>query len=227
MEKPNNGFLDKIKELYPLYDRVKKCIIYAEEFDPKHEFFLAPMNELRSSLDHIFKAAEHDDDLDYEINEVKEHLDRAGYDAFELLSINLQDSITKKLFDYSTDTLSQVFPEYYHEIRPKLVEIRSSIAEIRKRKKYSKNGSNEAFGSYFDHVSILMKYNQQVENIIPALEEFKQKKLKEEFEKEMLERKIRIKERIFNAVIIGIGSAVASGILVYFLTSYFIKNSTP
>ena len=224
MEKSNSVFLDKLKDLYPLYDRVKKCIIYAEEFDPKHEFYLAPMNELRSCLDHIFKAAAHDDDLDYELNEAKEHLDRAGYDAFELLSVDLQDIITNKLINYSTDTLSQIFPEYYSKIKPKLIEIRANIAELRKRKKYSKNGSNEAFGSYFDLVSLLMDFNKQVEYIIPALEEFKQKKIHEEFERSILEKRIRIKERIFNAVIIGICSAVVSGVLVYFVTSFFLNK---
>lgn len=224
MKANSTSFLEKVKELFPLYDRVKKCIIYAEEFDPEFEFFLAPLNELRSSLDHIFKAAAHDDDQDYELNEVKEHLDRAGYDAFELLSVNLQKSMTEKLVNYSTETLTQVFPEYYHEIKPKLIEIRSSIAEIRKRKKYSKNGSNEAFESYFDLVQLLMNYNKLVESRIPTLEEFKQKKLKEEYEKNLAERRIRVKERFFNAIIVGICSAVFSGIIVYLLTNYFANK---
>lgn len=224
MENNNVAFLDKIKDLFPLYDRVKKCIIYAEEFDPKYEFYIAPMNELRSCLDHIFKAAAHPEDQVYELNEAREHLDRAGYDAFELLSVDLQQSMIKKLSDYQTDILTEVFPKYYSEIRPKLIEIRANIAEIRKRKKYSQNGSNEAFSSYFDQISILMDYNKEVEYKIPALEEFKQKRIREDYEKQLKEKQIRIKERIFNAVIVGICSAVASGILVYFVTSYFITK---
>lgn len=197
---------EKIKGLYETYEKVKLTIIYAENFDPKQELYLAPINQLRSALDHLFKAIAFPDDIEYELKEVKEHLDRAGYDAFELFASNLGLTIIKKLGKYPTDVLSIVFPDYFQVIKPKLIEIRSKLAEIRKSKK---SNNIDSFSSYFSQIEVLLDFDKKVEYTIPAIEEFNQKKIKE-----------KRKERIFNAVVIGIISAVAGGIIVYFITAF-------
>jgi hypothetical protein len=215
-----NEFFNKIKELFDLYEKVKLAIIYAENFDPKQEFYLAPSNQLRSSLDHIFKAAAHPSDLEYELKEAKEHLDRAGYDAFEVLASNLGLSLVEKLNGYSTETLTNVFPDYYQIIKPKLIEIKAKLGEIRKRKKDSSLGSGDSFSSYFDQIEVLLGFNKTVDTMIPSLEEYHQKKLKE-----------KLKERFFNVVVVGILSAVIGGLIVFFISTYVqqshSKVSTP
>lgn len=214
-------FLKKVQELFILYDKVKICIIYAENFDPKHELYIAPINELRSSLDHFFKAAAHTDSMGYELKEAEEHLDRAGYDAFEILASNLGDTIIEKLKGYSTDTLTSVFSEYFTIIKPKLIEVRANLGEIRKRKKNNAVGSDESFSSYFDQVFILLDFNKMVDSRIPSLEEYHQKKLKEKFEKAKQARKERIKDRLYNTIVVGIVVAILSSVVAYFITNYY------
>ena len=102
-----------------------------------------------------------------------------------------------------------------------MIEIRANLADIRKRKKNSTTGSDESFSSYFDQVLLLLEFNKNVDFNIPSLEEYHQKKLKEEAIKKEEGRRIRKKERIFNFFIVGIASAVISAIIVYFATTYF------
>jgi hypothetical protein len=221
MSTTSEDYLKKVTELFSLYEKVKLCIIYAENFDPKDELYVAPVNQLRSSLDHFLKAAVHPDDMTYELNEAREHMDRAGYDAFEILASNLGKTIIEKLNVYPTDVITTNFPDYYQVIKPKLIEIRANLADIRKRKKNSTTGSDESFSSYFDQVLLLLEFNKNVDFNIPSLEEYQQKKLKEEAIKKEEGRRIRKKERIFNFFIVGIASAVISAIIVYFATTYF------
>jgi hypothetical protein len=209
-------FYRRTNELFALYERVKLCIIYAENFDPKDELYIAPINQLRSALDHFFKASVHPDDMDYELKEAQEHLDRAGYDAFEILASNLGKSIVDKLAGYDTDVLTEAFPEYYQVIRPKLIEVRANLAEIRKKKKHSKNGVDDSFSSYFDQVLLLLDYNKTVESHIPSIEEYKKKKKRE-----------RRKERLFNVVIVGILCAIIGGLAVYFAIKWFDNQKEP
>ncbi len=212
-------YFKKIKELFSLYERVKLCIIYAENFDPKDELYIAPINQLRSSLDHFFKAAAYPSDMDYELKEAQEHLDRAGYDAFEIMASNLGNILIDKLDKYSTSTLTKVFPEYYSIIKPKLIEIRAKIAEIRKRKKNSETGIDYAFSSYFDEVLKLLEFNKQADYHIPSLEEYIYKMKKEQ--------RGNRRERIFQGIIIGIISAIIGGLVVYFITNFNNKVKEP
>ena len=106
MSTTSEDYLKKVTELFSLYEKVKLCIIYAENFDPKDELYVAPVNQLRSSLDHFLKAAVHPDDMTYELNEAREHMDRAGYDAFEILASNLGKTIIEKLNVYPTDVIT-------------------------------------------------------------------------------------------------------------------------
>ncbi len=105
---------DSLAELYDLYDKVRQAIILVENFDQERKMYIAPINQLRSALDHIFKAvssAKDEEHSAYELKEAKEHLDRAGYDALELLAANLGMNIIEKVSQYDNKALTSVFPE--------------------------------------------------------------------------------------------------------------------
>ena len=107
---------DSLAELYDLYDKVRQAIILVENFDQERKMYIAPINQLRSALDHIFKAvssAKDEEHSAYELKEAKEHLDRAGYDALELLAANLGMNIIEKVSQYDNKALTAVFPEYF------------------------------------------------------------------------------------------------------------------
>jgi len=172
-------FHKKLNKLFPLYEAVKSAIILAENFDEKREMPVAPMNQLRSALDHIFKAvsANQDRDCDYELKEAEEHMTRAGYDALELLAGNVGADIIVKLQPYDTETLTTVFPAYFRHIKPKITAIRLSIANRRMERK---DDVDKSFLAYFGEIKELISINADVDKIIPSLQEYNNKKEKEE-----------------------------------------------
>ena len=193
---------DSLAELYDLYDKVRQAIILVENFDQERKMYIAPINQLRSALDHIFKAvssAKDEEHSAYELKEAKEHLDRAGYDALELLAANLGMNIIEKVSQYDNKALTSVFPEYFKVIKPKITDIKNNVAILRSEKKID---SEISFSAYFDQITELIDLDKQVDVMIPSLEEFKKK-----------ERKSQCKVWIS-----GIVSAILSGLAVYFLT---------
>src|SRR5688572_11625691 len=130
-----NTFIDKLNELKELYVEVKEVIILAENFDDAHEVYLSPLNELRNSFDHIMRCLIYPDKLDNEFDEAKEHLYRAGYDAYEVLAINVADAIIKKVEKYNAEVISTVFPTYYTDIRPQLIDIQVDLGDARAHKR--------------------------------------------------------------------------------------------
>ena len=112
---------NKLEELFSLYDKVRQSVILLENFNEEQKMYIAPINQLRSALDHIFKAINICDDFEqceYELREAKEHLDRAGYDTMELLAANIGITIVEKLKRYDTKTITEVFPYYFTTIKP-------------------------------------------------------------------------------------------------------------
>ena len=200
-------FYDSLVELYELYDKVRQAIILVENFDKERNMYIAPINQLRSALDHIFKAinsAKDKEDSTYELKEAKEHLDRAGYDALELLAGNLGSSIIEKVSKYDNKTLTSVFPDYFSEIKPQITEIKNTVAKLRSKKK---KDLEKSFSEYFDQITELINFDKRVDIMIPSLEEFKKKEQK-------TDNKMWIT---------GVVSAVVSGIIVG-LTVFFITT---
>ncbi len=196
-----------IEDLYALYDKVRYAVILVENFDKERKMYIAPINQLRSALDHIFKAVSSSQDQEqcaYELKEAKEHLDRAGYDALELLAANLGTSIIDKLSQYDNKTLTSVFPDYFREIKPKITTIRNTVAVLRSEKKID---SEKSFSAYFDQITELIDIDKRVDIILPSLEEFKQK-----------ENTLKNKRWIENAIT-AVATGVVVGLLVYFLTN--------
>jgi cytoskeletal protein RodZ len=102
-----------------------------------------------------------------------------------------------------------------------LNEIKKILSGIRQSKKNSVNGNNDSFTKYFSQIEELFSINTKVDLLIPSLEEFKEKRNKEEEAKNKKEKRKKRNEFLFNAIIVGVLSAVVSGLLVYFATTYF------
>lgn len=199
------SFYDSLRNLYDLYDKVKHAIILVENFDKDRNMYVAPINQLRSALDHIFKAvslAEDQQKSEYELKEAKEHLDRAGYDALELLAAYLGIEIIKKVAQYDNETLTTVFPEYFTEIKPEITDIKNKVSLLRSEKKID---SEITFSSYFDQITELINIDKKVDIMIPSLEDFKQR-----------DKKSKIKKGIYWIVGVII-TAIISGIIGYLL----------
>lgn len=197
---------NKLEELFSLYDKVRQSVILLENFNEEQKMYIAPINQLRSALDHIFKAINICDDFEqceYELREAKEHLDRAGYDTMELLAANIGITIVEKLKRYDTRTITEVFPYYFTTIKPQLTDIKGIVASLRSNKKID---SDKSFSTYFDQIYILINIDKKVDTMIPSLEEYEKKKKKE-----------RLKTWIIS-ILSSIISGLLVGIIMYFVT---------
>ena len=197
---------NKLEELFSLYDKVRQAVILLENFNEEQKMYIAPINQLRSALDHIFKAINFCDDFEqceYELREAKEHLDRAGYDTMELLAANIGITIVEKLKKYDTKTITEVFPYYFTTIKPQLTDIKGIVASLRSDKKID---SDKSFSAYFDHISILINIDKKVDTMIPSLVEYEKKKKKERLKTWVIS--------ILSSIIYGL----LVGIIMYFVT---------
>ena len=197
---------NKLEELFSLYDKVRQAVILLENFNEEQKMYIAPINQLRSALDHIFKAINFCDDFEqceYELREAKEHLDRAGYDTMELLAANIGITIVEKLKKYDTKPITEVFPYYFTTLKPQLTDIKGIVASLRSDKKID---SDKSFSAYFDHISILINIDKKVDTMIPSLVEYEKKKKKERLKTWVIS--------ILSSIIYGL----LVGIIMYFVT---------
>lgn len=168
--------LDKLNEIKELYVEVKEAIILAENFDGDHDIYLSPLNELRNTLDHIMRCLIYPENLEDEFNEAKEHLYRAGYDAYEVLAINVGTAIIKSVDSYDAGIISAVFPNYYTEIKPALLDIKSELADTRAHKKLNPDTGTKSFTPYKDKISTLIFHLRSCNAQIPHLQKEKTKR---------------------------------------------------
>ena len=170
MENHKVLFYDKLSGIKELYEKVKFAIILSENFDPDREYYIAATNQMRAALDQILKAMDDNNDtITNEINEAKEHLERAGYDACEILASNIYINISNKMERYSPHIISHVFPEYYEEIKPIISEIKIETGKLRTEKK----SINLAFDEYAQNIDKYIKFDAQIDKKIPAMEEYR------------------------------------------------------
>jgi hypothetical protein len=172
MSNLSDEFYARFRDLYDEYILVKKATILLENLDLNHKIHIAPLNQLRSGLDHAFKASVVEEkQFLHEMIEMRSHVRRAGYDAFELLSSILSLTILGKIKWISNKALVTVFPEYYTNISPRLIKLQLKLAEIRT----DKNHFDNPFSQYLTEISELIDIYTKVISIIPALKEYDRK----------------------------------------------------
>ena len=217
----DENFHEKLKNLLPLYEKVRASMIMLETFDEKQQVYIAPLNQMRNALDHIFNAVKFSNDsetCDYELKEVKEHLGRAGYDSLDLLSATLGTAAITKLEPYELDILVTVFPDYYTKIKPKITEVQKHITKTRSKRNIN---CENYFSNYLENIKQLQEINKEIDMRIPSLVEFRDKREREKKEQQRKERKKKKKELIWQYLIgpiIGFISASVIALLTWLLT---------
>lgn len=198
-----------LSPLIDLYEQTKLAIIFAESFSPKNAFPVASLNEIRSTLDHFVKAFGYPEgkDRDYEMNEAREHLNRAGYDAYEIACSNLAIDIHQMLKPFSLDVVTSVFPGYYTEIKPELTRIKTTIAEIRKRKNDNSRVPSEFFKPYSIELNTLIEFKQRTESMIPSLQEVKRRQKRKSI--------VHVLKYVLVGVVSTVLASIIAGIVLY------------
>lgn len=200
------AYYDGLYNLCALYYDVKYAIIMTEEFDNENKLYIAPLNQLRCALDHVFNGLKDVNDINrssYELKEAKEHIQRAGYDAFQSLVTQFGIHIVEVMNKYDNETISAVFLQYYQEIKPALTECQGEVAALRSNVSVD---ANQSFEEYLAIIKKMKKLRDKVDVMIPSLEEYQKK------------QKDRARKRIILEVVCGIGIAVVSGLITWFLT---------
>lgn len=170
-------FIQYIEELFELYDEVKLVTILAENFDNNDEIYVAIINELRNSFDHVMRSIKNEQNLEKEFRDAKDHLFRAGYDAFEILSINTGNKIINSLNNFNKDAIATVFPEYYQKIRPELAQIKIELGEYRAKRR-NPNINTTAFKEYSVRIKKLINSSKEVEFHIPEIIKYQKQQKK-------------------------------------------------
>jgi len=211
------------KENLELYKQVKRIIVTSENFDPKGEFYVAPVTEIRNTLDHFFRGLEFPERAEWELNEAKEHLYRAGYDTYEILTTNLGTVIANGIDEFEADSVRVIFPAYYDEIRPQLIQIQRELADVRAGKKIDPHTSNKSFDEYWETTNYLIDKCAELEKAKNQLIEYETNKRNKEEEERKNERLEKAAEKAAEKIksrnqklwdIFKLGLAAIFGILV-------------
>ena len=168
----------ELAELAKLHDIAVKAIALAEYYNPQKKVYIGLHNELRDTLSHVMemiKAKEYNANYNEEFNKASSHLKRAGTDAYELLCLNCEKHVIDLLKPYDSEIINRVFPDYYSQIRPTIIDVNQKVSE----KKLDK-GNGDLFEYLHSQAEILIKHVKSTEKhmcyIIDLQEEENKKK---------------------------------------------------
>ena len=169
------------KEIIELYSISKDIMIYAEEVGG--ETFILVTVELRHAFDHLmrvfaFKLGFKQASDDYAVENLipaYRHLYRAAYNLLDYLSIYFRDKVQDEMKSFSGETLQEIFPEYYKEIKPYfVVEAPTEISKLRIEKDIGKRNEND-LNKYTEIVERFKSYYGEIIKINPNLIEYEKK----------------------------------------------------
>lgn len=164
------------KEIIELYNSIKYMYALCEETDPELKTNLQPLNEFRAALDHLMRIEGivhldeyKEENIQEEARKLKSHLRRAFFDIGDMLSINYRNMIIDILVNYDSSEIEMAIPKYYPEIRPRLEELSSKIAQLRTDRK------SNSVDDYIKIIEELKNKLNYINSALPALQEIKNK----------------------------------------------------
>jgi hypothetical protein len=210
-------FVERFNEVKGLYLEIKAVIILAENIDNDKAAYLGSLNELRNTLDHLIRSLEYPQKMESEFSEAMEHLYRAGYDTYEILAMNLAEKIVSVVKNYSPEVLANVFPQYYKEINPRLLELQVELADTRAHKKLDPETGTKSFQPYATIIKELHTILKVTERITPELENEKSRLENLSINKKKEKRRDTVK-----SIAIGVGIAILGQIGFKYVYDRFI-----
>lgn len=196
---------EKFQELIKYYAIAKKHLIYSENVLQRTS--LGVVNEMRNAFDHMIKAIHTSDNNEFD--KAVRHLKRAAYDSCELISMDFSLKIDNKLKNYSFDIISQVLPDYYSSIYPRLIAIQKQIASQREQNDEIFNKENEGpLENYTSLYSELIEIDIKISDAIVGMGEA-QRRLKKE-------QGIKNRRNIIVNILVGVVSALITAVILYF-----------
>lgn len=203
---------DELNKCIALFENVKALIIYAEEISVETNPQI--LLELRNSLDHLFRALaaemQKSNDSTYigkNLDKTYSHLLRTAYDVLDWIGVVLREDITEELRNFCPDTIMKVIPDYYNNIKPRMMDLSEQIGKIRDNKDVAID-NDEAFNEYLVFLKEFQKYRKQISLAIPSMVEIEKYRKKSD-------------NRLWTyTAIVGIVSAVVGALAGYLLSKF-------
>ena len=202
------------EEIIGIYSISKDIMIYAEEVGG--ESFSPATEEFRHAFDHLmrvfaFKLGFKQADAKYAIENLMpayRHLYRAAYNLLDYLSIFFRDKVQDEMKSFSGETLQEIFPEYYKEIKPYfVVEAPTEISKLRIEKDIGKRNEND-LNEYTEIVERFKSYYGEIIKIKPSLVEYEDEKRNKLVKHEDEKRKNRLLQIIIPSITAIVGAVI-------------------
>lgn len=175
---------EAIKKIAKLYNYNKNLMLYAEELTD--ETFLPPINEIRDANDHImrifaavFGLGEMGAETGHEyiksnLDAAFSHVYRATYEHLDYIKVYQYDAIQTNLANIRPETFTEVFPEYYREIKPRLVDAIDKIPDYRNGKNIGDPDLNQV-EAYMDIIETTKADYKKIVSMLDSLNEYQVK----------------------------------------------------
>ncbi|MEA1924870.1 MAG: hypothetical protein U9M95_03280 [Candidatus Altiarchaeota archaeon] len=184
----------ELKKITELYGAVKTVILKAEEISGVSDTQV--INELRHAFDHFMRITSvkleivPDDDLgeDYIKDNFKKtygHVYRSGYDALDWVTLIIRDDMIDIMKQFPLETINEVCPEYYREIKADVEQISNEIASIRAKK----DVGIDHFDNFLEYVELMKRlenHNITLTSKVNAMTEYTDKLKKEKRKEQMI-----------------------------------------
>jgi len=195
MEFFDDAEADAIKKIAKLYNYNKNLMLYAEELTD--ETFLPPINEIRDANDHIMRVfatvfgfGEPDGESGHEyiksnLNAAFSHVYRATYEHLDYIKVYQYGAIQTNLANILPETLTAVFPEYYREIKPRLVDAIDKIPDYRNGKNIGDPNLSQV-EAYMDIIETTKADYKKIVDMLDSLNEYQVKQNRKDWKERIL-----------------------------------------
>jgi hypothetical protein len=196
-------FFELSRKLSNLYLEVKSIMLFAEDEDLDQKLILTSVNEIRNAFDHVMRSFADGESLKANFESATGHLYRAGFDAYEVISISIIKQIQDFRRSYSFEAIVAAYPDYYQKIIPRIEEIKRIKVSARGNKTINdKIKPEDHFKEFGKIVADLDKLKKEMDLHIFSIQEADKS----------------FKKKQFRNRIIALFSTIIGGILVYFIT---------
>ncbi|MDD4604434.1 MAG: hypothetical protein PHF97_11595 [Bacteroidales bacterium] len=210
-----------MKELAALYQKVKEGILLEESYDSSDRISLGAMNEMRNAFDHVMRAVTQNENSEKEFLDARDHILRAGYDTYEGLSMSASNDILDSLLGFDKKVISTIFPAYYNEIKPMMIDLKAELSEIRRTRGNNSKVIYEdsTLNKYIEKAKTLIGFAKRIQAYIPEMAQYQMQRDQEKQLKDKKEKKSFWK----NQIVTWIGGFIL--VILAFLMGYYIRNS--
>ena len=218
-------FEEEIKEIIRLYFDVKQLVLLIEHHDPEGKLPLPTINELRNAFDHFMrflapvygirkiediKSLEGSVEkyLSKQIDKIKSHLFRVGFDVFDLYFLNFKEFVEWFENQYTPEEITAIIPDYFSELKLQMKMVENSFAEIKSEKDSgypTELITQKQFKEFQNRYQEIDRIWKEIQSKTDLIEDYRKKSKKWQ------------RRRIIIQILIGIGCSIVGGAVAYFV----------